>query len=294
MEGSVEERLRCPGCSTSSRSSPPRPAWALLIPVLVLFRLPSRRIRRLPAGRAWRGAAPTFFSWTGRHLVNGSPRDYERGKALRQSPQEQLFWFQRGGKEYVLRDAATLKQLQALFEPQMSLGQQQAALGAKQARLADQLTDIVARQAEQGEQQAEMDLRMSQLATEQVRLQEQGRARTRSRRRSRGWKRSSRVSKSRRLSSRSSGRDQQQQEPWASSRRTSAASRRRRPRTARSSSRRWWIRRWQRDGEAGGAPHPRPLSHTPPLRPGEGGRISGNLPPGKRRFCLSPLSPGWV
>jgi bla regulator protein blaR1 len=107
-------------------------------------------------------------------LVNGTARDYARGKALRRSPQEQLFWFQRAGKEYVIRDPATLKQLQALFEPQMSLGQQQAALGTKQAQLAAQLTDIVGRQEVEAEKQARFDLRMSELATEQARLQEQG------------------------------------------------------------------------------------------------------------------------
>src|SRR5882672_7754220 len=34
-------------------------------------------------------------------LVNGSAVDYERAKALRTAAQEQLFWFQRGGREYV-------------------------------------------------------------------------------------------------------------------------------------------------------------------------------------------------
>jgi hypothetical protein len=148
---------------------------ALLIPILGLIPF---AVQAQPAASGWPslegGGAYVLFLDQGVTLVNGSARDYERGKALRQSPQEQLFWFQHGGKEYILRDAATLKQLQALFAPQMSLGQQQAALGAKQAQLAEQLTDIVARQEVEGEQQAEMDLRMSQLATEQVRLQEQG------------------------------------------------------------------------------------------------------------------------
>jgi chromosome segregation ATPase len=117
------------------------------------------------------GGAYVLFLENDVTLVNGTARDYERGKALRANPQEQLFWFQRGGKEYVLRDPALLKQLQAVFAPQMKLGQQQAVLGDMQKQLANELADLI---AQQGEQQAEFGLRMSQLATEQVRLQEQG------------------------------------------------------------------------------------------------------------------------
>ncbi|HEX3526009.1 MAG TPA: hypothetical protein VH988_02995 [Thermoanaerobaculia bacterium] len=120
------------------------------------------------------GGAYVLFLENDVTLVNGTARDYERGKALRAGPQEQLFWFQRGGKEYVLRDPALLKQLQALFAPQMKLGQQQAVLAGMQKQLANEMADIIAQQDAQGEQQAEFGLRMSQLATEQVRLQEQG------------------------------------------------------------------------------------------------------------------------
>lgn len=153
------------------------PAGRMVLLILILSLIPLT-VPAQPAAPGWPslegGGAYVLFLENGVTLVNGSARDYDRGKALRQSPQEQLFWFQSGGKEYVLRDAATLKQLQALFEPEMSLGRQQAALGAKQEQLAGQLTDIVARQEVESEKQAAFDLRMSQLATEQVRLQEQG------------------------------------------------------------------------------------------------------------------------
>jgi hypothetical protein len=149
---------------------------ARLIPFLILL-IPFT-LHAQPGASSWPrlegGGTYVLFLEKGITLVNGSARDYDRSKALRQSPQEQLFWFQRGGKEYVVRDAATLKQLQALFEPQMSLGQQQAVLSEKQAQLSRQLTDIVAQQEEEGEKQAQFGLSLSQLAAEQVRLQEQG------------------------------------------------------------------------------------------------------------------------
>ena len=163
--------------------SPLRPAWWAVL-VLLLAALPLRaQMEALtpqapPAPPSWPslegGGAYVVFLENDVTLVNGTARDYERGKALRAGPQEQLFWFQRGGKEYVLRDPAVLKQLQALFAPQMKLGQQQAVLGGMQKQLANELADLIAQQDAQGEQQAEFGLRMSQLATEQVRLQEQG------------------------------------------------------------------------------------------------------------------------
>jgi chromosome segregation ATPase len=120
------------------------------------------------------GGAYVLFMDNGITVVNGTAREYERSKALRKSPQEQLFWFQSGGREYVIRDAATLKRLQDVFQPQMLLGQQQPALAEKQARLSDQQTALGAQQAQQGAVQADFAERMNTLASEQARLQEQG------------------------------------------------------------------------------------------------------------------------
>lgn len=120
------------------------------------------------------GGSYVLFLENGVTLVNGAAREYARGKALQATPQEQLFWFQSGGKEYVLRDSALLKQLQTVFEPQMKLGQQQAVLAGKLEKLANELADIQAQEEAQAEQQAEFGQRMSQLAIEQVHLQEQG------------------------------------------------------------------------------------------------------------------------
>ena len=160
----------------------PAPWWAVLVLLLVAMPLRAQQMEaptpQAPPAPNWPslegGGAYVLFLENDVTLVNGTARDYERGKTLRAGPQEQLFWFQRGGKEYILRDPALLKQLQVLFAPQMKLGQQQAVLGGMQKQLANELADLVAQQEAQGEQQAEFGLRMSQLATEQARLQEQG------------------------------------------------------------------------------------------------------------------------
>lgn len=120
------------------------------------------------------GGAYVLFLDNNITIVNGSPRDYERGKAQRKTPAETLFWFQRSGKEYVLRDAALMKKLQAIFQPQLNLGQQQRVLSQKQERLGQQQEYLQAQFEQLGVQQAEFGERMAQLAAEQVRLQEAG------------------------------------------------------------------------------------------------------------------------
>lgn len=49
-----------------------------------------------------------------------------------------LLWFERNGKSYVVRDAATVARAQKLFEPQGELGERQGALGEKQGALGEQ------------------------------------------------------------------------------------------------------------------------------------------------------------
>jgi len=120
------------------------------------------------------GGAYVLFLANNVTIVNGAPRDYARGKALRQAPAEMLFWFQRGGKEYFLRDAATLKALADVFQPQLALGQQQVALEKEQTRIGRDQESLNAQFEELGVQQAEFGERMAQLAAEQVRIQEAG------------------------------------------------------------------------------------------------------------------------
>jgi hypothetical protein len=120
------------------------------------------------------GGAYALFLDNNVTIVNGTPRDYARGKALRKTPAEQLFWFERGGKEYVVRDDATLKALAKIFLPQLALGKQAATLNGQQARIGQDQESLNAQFEQLGVQQAEFGERMAQLAAEQVRIQEAG------------------------------------------------------------------------------------------------------------------------
>ncbi len=129
---------------------------ALLATLLAAIPLPAQPPDATPPA----GGVYVLLLENGVTLANGTPGDYARAKALRAGPQEQLFWFQRGGKEYVIRDAAILQQIKALFEPQRKLASEQAALGAKQA--------------EQGKKQAEVGVKIAKIAAEQALLAGQG------------------------------------------------------------------------------------------------------------------------
>lgn len=119
------------------------------------------------------GGAYVLFMANNVTIVNGSRLDYERGKLVRKSPAEELFWFLHAGREMVIRDPATVKQIESLIDPLMKIGQQQAAVTAKQASYNQQQDVLNNELAQLAERQAELAERMNQLAMEQVRLQEE-------------------------------------------------------------------------------------------------------------------------
>ncbi len=79
-------------------------------------------------------------------------------------------WFERGGKEYVIRDAATLRAAEDLFAPQAELGQRQGELGREQGELGQKQGELGRRQGELGRKQGELAARQGQLAAEQAEL----------------------------------------------------------------------------------------------------------------------------
>jgi hypothetical protein len=78
--------------------------------------------------------------------MSGSTSDVDEAMRLR-SGNEPLLYVRRDGLSYVVRDAATLRQAEALFEPQRKLGGQQRALGSRQR-------DLGAKQRALGQRQA--------------------------------------------------------------------------------------------------------------------------------------------
>lgn len=79
----------------------------------------------------------------------GSAEDMAKVSALRKSISGDFLWFRRGGRSYVIRDAATVKAAVQAFAPQRELARQQAELGKQQATLG-------ARQAALGMQQRQV------------------------------------------------------------------------------------------------------------------------------------------
>jgi bla regulator protein BlaR1 len=104
--------------------------------------------------------------------MSGSTGDLQKARRLRGDSKDGILWFQRDGKEYVVRDPSLLKQAQALYKPvaelgarqgelggrQGALGGKQGALGARQGALGAELGAIAARRAHRGDDADDRDL----------------------------------------------------------------------------------------------------------------------------------------
>lgn len=96
----------------------------------------------------------------GNTIMNGSSRDIGHVRKLRKGD-EDIFWFRRDGKEYVIRDAATLARVEKIWEPIGELGAKQGELGAEQGRLGG-------KQGALGAKQGVLGARQGALAAEQA------------------------------------------------------------------------------------------------------------------------------
>jgi hypothetical protein len=94
-----------------------------------------------------------FSEGSGSTTMSGSMEDMHRARALR-AGREALLYARHEGIAYVVRDAATLRRAQAIFEPQQAMGARQAELGARQAALGRRQAALGAEQARIGRQQA--------------------------------------------------------------------------------------------------------------------------------------------
>jgi bla regulator protein BlaR1 len=86
-------------------------------------------------------------------MMSGTTDDLRRARALRVG-REGLLYVRQGGDAYVIRDAATLRRAEAIFEPQQALGARQAELGSRQAALGSRQAALGAEQARLGARQA--------------------------------------------------------------------------------------------------------------------------------------------
>jgi len=71
-------------------------------------------------------------------MVSGSEDDRDTVRSLEKKISGDFIWFVHNGQSYVIRDAATVRTAQKLYEPMEELGKKQAALGKQQQELGRQ------------------------------------------------------------------------------------------------------------------------------------------------------------
>jgi hypothetical protein len=98
--------------------------------------------------------------------MSGSTKDIERARQFRKSG-ERMLWFRDGGKEYVVRDAALLGQVEKIWRPVSELGAQEGKLGAKEGELGAKQGDLGRKQGEIGAQQGAIGARQGSLGARQ-------------------------------------------------------------------------------------------------------------------------------
>lgn len=110
----------------------------------------------------------------GHVIMSGNTDAIERVRRHRRGD-EPLLWFREGRQEYIVRDAAVLREVEALWEPanrigdeQGRIGDQQGDIGDEQGRIGEQQGEIGERMGRIGERQGEIGLRLGVLATREA------------------------------------------------------------------------------------------------------------------------------
>ena len=111
-----------------------------------------------PPAHAWeqsseRASYILFADGSNSTTMSGSTADLRHARALRRG-NEPLLYARWDGAAYLIRDPATLRQAEAIFEPQRRLGARQGALGARQGALGARQAALGAEQGRLGARQA--------------------------------------------------------------------------------------------------------------------------------------------
>ena len=105
-----------------------------------------------------------------RTTMSGSvPGDINRAKRLKR-PGEPMAWFRMGGREYVVRDPAVLREIQEAWGPPNEIGSKQGEIGARQGIIGAKQGEIGARQGEVGMEQSGIGAKQGMIGTRQGRL----------------------------------------------------------------------------------------------------------------------------
>ena len=99
-------------------------------------------------------------------MMSGSTGDVDHARRLRRNS-ERLLWFRHGGKEYVVRDAALLQQVEEIWLPVNELGRQLGQLGSRQGELGSKQGELGAKQGEVGAKQGILGAKQGKLGARQ-------------------------------------------------------------------------------------------------------------------------------
>jgi bla regulator protein BlaR1 len=102
-------------------------------------------------------------------MSSGSREDVDNARRFRRSG-EALLWFRQGSREFVVRDPATLTQVESIWQPVNDLGNEQGKLGEEQGRLGAMQGELGARQGELGAEQGRLGARQGEIGAAQARL----------------------------------------------------------------------------------------------------------------------------
>lgn len=91
--------------------------------------------------------------------------------SLRRNFSGDFIWFIRGGKAYIIRDPATIKQAMDFFAPAQALGRQQEELGKQQEALGAQQEALGAKQEALGEQMEKVRVKIPDMTAELQKLE---------------------------------------------------------------------------------------------------------------------------
>ncbi len=152
---------------------PSRAWWGLAALAAVLALVPFRMVAHEEESYAY-GDDDTGDGFVLLHgddttTMSGSGRDHERARRVLGASSRGI-WFERGGKEYVIRDEATVAEAAALFAPQRELGRLQGELGARQGELGARQGEIGREQEALARQQAELAQRQAEISARQAEL----------------------------------------------------------------------------------------------------------------------------
>jgi len=95
---------------------------------------------------------------------SGDTRDWKEAEALREEMDARsMLWFRRGDDRYIITDARLLDQVEEIMQPQLELGKQQGELGRRQGELGRLQGELGRKQGQLGRMQSEIARRHASL-----------------------------------------------------------------------------------------------------------------------------------